>query len=486
MEVHAVLLKKFSVKTYLLSAAFLLLLANAIMWAVSIPYNAAPDESTHFSTPLYIFQYGRLPVFGRDEEATIDRLQHVTSTRAQQVRMVRGMQATYNSMPYVGYIISAAAMKILSWFDQRYLTLYARVTSILCYVLFIVLAWLLAGTLFSNQSALRYLFPWCIATIPQVTFLAAYTNNDILSLAFSALVIFSWLVLYDGRIALPSPLLCGAAVGLLFYAKQNYYILFPFTFAIYCVKAVQIAKNVPAAAGWLLKVFVTALTITGFFIVRNMYLYGDPLGFQIFQSLVRQLFDPPFDVQKVSFLQSIVLFFPSWFIFSFKSSVAAFDWLSLYPPGGIFSAIAVGTVLAVFGFIGFAWRSRFWRESYDKLLLYLALTLLLPAAVLASLWNSYMINFQPQGRYLFPGLIPAVIVLCAGPVFLFRRRAFQAAAAVALGVFMGIFNLYCLYGVIRPHYAQNTFYRQFENAPWEKWDYRVYKWDKGDDQHGRE
>lgn len=486
MQEYPVLLKKFPVRTYLLSAAFLLLIANALMWAVSIPYNAAPDESTHFSTPLYIYQHGRLPVFGRDEETTFDRLQHVSSTRSQQVRLVQGTQVTYNSMPYIGYIISAASMKLLSRFDPRYLTLYARVTSILFYALFIYITWLLAGKLFRNHPVLRYLFPWCIATIPQVTFLAAYTNNDMLSLAFSALVIYCWLVLYDGRTTLPSPILCGAAVGLLFYAKQNYYILFPLTFAIYCFKSVQITKRIPLAAGWLLKVFATAVALTGFFIIRNTYLYGDPVGFEIFQSLVRQLFDPPFDVQKVSFLQSVVLFFPSWFVISFKTSLAAFDWLTLYPPDGIFAVIAVVSVVAVFGFFGFAWRSRFWCESSDKLMLYVSLLLLLPFSMLASLWNSYMVNFQPQGRYLFPGLIPSVIILCAGLVLLFRRRSLQAATAVLLGVSMGLFNLYCLYGVIRPHYAQNTFYRQFENAPWDKWDYRIYKWDRNGDLHGRE
>jgi hypothetical protein len=39
---------------------------NALLWAVAIPYDRAPDEVDHFKEVVVIAEKGRLPILGTD------------------------------------------------------------------------------------------------------------------------------------------------------------------------------------------------------------------------------------------------------------------------------------------------------------------------------------------------------------------------------------------------------------------------------------
>jgi hypothetical protein len=47
--------------------------------------------------------------------------------------------------------------------------------------------------------------------------------------------------------------------------------------------------------------------------------------------------------------------------------------------------------------------------------------------------------------------------------------------AVILALAMGSFNAYCLYGVIRPHYAENSFYKELKKSPAGLWNFKQYQ-----------
>ena len=141
---------------YFLIFIYSLLIIKAFIWSINIPYNAAPDESAHFSTPLFIYNHSRLPVFGKDIDGTFDFRAGAAQITA----------PTYSSMPYIGYIFSAVFMKLLAPLNDRYIIFYARLTSLLFYAVFAVFAWLIGKRLFANNSMLSFLFFWVIVNIP--------------------------------------------------------------------------------------------------------------------------------------------------------------------------------------------------------------------------------------------------------------------------------------------------------------------------------
>jgi hypothetical protein len=76
---------------------------------------------------------------------------------------------------------------------------------------------------------------------------------------------------------------------------------------------------------------------------------------------------------------------------------------------------------------------------------------LLGGLALLSLWWSWSYDWQPQGRFLFPGLVPFAILLFEG-----LRRAtprFDQATAAAILLGLAALNASCLVGYVIPRYG---------------------------------
>ena len=74
------------------------------------------------------------------------------------------------------------------------------------------------------------------------------------------------------------------------------------------------------------------------------------------------------------------------------------------------------------------------------------MTLLIPFVFLLSAYNSYTVEFSPQGRYFFPAIAPAAILFSAGCLNIFRhakyrRIWFVAVVTVLIGINVSVFLL---------------------------------------------
>ena len=106
-------------KEYLLTSGILVLLFGFyLLWAVTQPFNSAPDEYMRYQIPEFIYQHGTLPNGGDP------------SIR----NPIWGI--SYAFTPILSYIISAGFMKMTSLFttDPFALLMSARMVSILCCV----------------------------------------------------------------------------------------------------------------------------------------------------------------------------------------------------------------------------------------------------------------------------------------------------------------------------------------------------------------
>ena len=82
----------------------------------------------------------------------------------------------------------------------------------------------------------------------------------------------------------------------------------------------------------------------------------------------------------------------------------------------------------------------------------LVIALVLPN--LLNIYNSYVNDYQPQGRYSMPMIIPFMYFITKGYSFLFERvRGGERIGRIICGVVcagMTVFLLYCYFGLVLP------------------------------------
>ena len=110
---------------------------------------------------------------------------------------------------------------------------------------------------------------------------------------------------------------------------------------------------------------------------------------------------------------------PEWYASSLASLYGKFGYMTVQLPA--FHYRAMGLLFGVFVALtyGFGIKRRRTLSAAVKLALWMA-PVFVGANVLASLYNSWTYDFQPQGRYLFPALMPLALMLAG--VFPYEPR----------------------------------------------------------------
>lgn len=377
----------------------LLLGATATAWLRLLPFNSAPDEYSHFHYNVdFIRQHHRLPVSGVDD---LDAYEQLTP------KLWGPVVSTYSYCvyPQLNYLVSAGAAVameyVLDWPAWRG----ARVAS-LWWGLVYLNALLLALLLVTRYNVLVSLaVAAAAALLPQVVYLCSYTNADIHSLASSALLALS-LVYFAQNPGRGSLLVVGLASGLLLTAKLNYLLLAPLVPAVLVGVGWQRQWAIKRifAAGF--TVGLIAVALSGFWYVRNFNLYGDPLGMRFMLETMKHYGDPlpglPLTLDSLRKLAGL-----NFHRHTFESLVGRFGYMTVALP-----AVAYRAVLVAMGGAGILTPLVLWRRGDVLALRWLVLLVVLLLAILGlHVANTLSVDYQPQGRYLFPGLVPLAIFL---------------------------------------------------------------------------
>jgi 4-amino-4-deoxy-L-arabinose transferase-like glycosyltransferase len=366
-------------------------------YAMVVPEGEAPDEPAHLAYVAYLLAHHALPPlsappYGDRYESYQAPLDYAATALGASALGIQSLALSFQPNPAFSFFrqgsrayLPAAGGAV----EQRIRALrlahlpWAAATAVL--VLFSCLR-LAAGRL---DLALAAAAPFVLA--PQFLFVGATVNNDGAVSCFAALSLLALVQLLDAE--RPSPwaaLLAGIAVGLAPFGKiSGFLLLAPLGIAA----AILFARRAYRAAVPLL---VAAGALAALWIGLALWRFGT-------------VFPPPPTGLRQGLGAGRALLNPHWLGSLWLSFWGKFGWFNLRLPLFAYLFFAVPTALAVMGCF---WRAagpeERMRESWRRWLLLSAIGANLALVVVYLV----RIDWQPQGRYLFPSL-PALAGLAA-------------------------------------------------------------------------
>lgn len=399
-----------------LTRHYWLLIINAIFVIMGLVFithiqpegpNTAPDEGTHFNWNVkFIIDHKQLPVSGEDD---IPLLQACRDTTWGKVPCTY----SYQAYPGANYVFAAGVSWIMHEITGVSYLNGARLAALFWGVAFINLLYFMVLRVTRNPN-ISAIITASVAFIPQVIFSASYVNQDAHSLAIGALVGYALIrFIQDQRVS--SYIIAGIAFGgLLPLAKFNYFLLC-FMVAAVLIVAVIYKKiswqHIGKLALWCLAGFIV---FAGFWYGRNIMLYHDPLGqsFTLHAMSAYHELGQAKDFSLVTLQESTRLGF---FETLFRSFFLAFGPMSYYLDGPVYAIVSFCLFALIFIFFYICTLVSPATRKY-AIIVFGSVILFILMALGLVYQNATVYDFQPQGRYLFPILIPITL----GLAFLYR------------------------------------------------------------------
>ena len=413
-----------------------------LVWSFILPYNSGPDEFMRYDVARYIYKYRSLP---RGDNPIL-----CTSN---------AWGVSYAYSPYLSYLLSACMMYVASIFCKTGVTILhiARLISVISSTITVVFLFKI-----SKEIGLKnyYVLPILVGLLPQFTFISAYVNNDAFAIMSVSIIIYAWCIGMKSRWNLRSCILLTVGMSICVAAYYNCYGYLLISFIGYVSSNVywtvkerdMVCFKRMIAKG--LKMFFVTFALSGWWFVRNYIIYdGDVMGTNVSRkAAIKYAIAELNPINKLSLKEQGVSLYEmlinmGWITASAKSFVGCFGymqyWLSnnVYYAVGIF--ILVGVVMKII-------RDR--KLDNDIISVGLNVMLFLSAIIVValSIIYSYTSDYQAQGRYVLPMLIPLMIFVCEGYQYLCELIHKKLASILVLGAIL--INVYSLIGVIVPAY----------------------------------
>ncbi|MFC9711214.1 glycosyltransferase family 39 protein [Paenibacillus sp. NPDC056933] len=437
----------FKKNKFIVSLLFLSFFLYSI-WAIIVPFNAAPDEFQRYDVANFIFRYHELPIPG-DE------------------RLIYGDYGyTYATNPYLPYIFGAGLMFLFNdLFDIGNLYLVHRIISILSGVISVYLVYRICTEL-NLEKKLVYFTSAIFAFIPGYSFINAYVNQDSFSIAVNLSIIYLWVLGRKKGWSSKYYIFIGIGLSFCLLTYLNGYIIIPVTAILLLVDFFVMSKK-----GFIKKLFflvIPILVLSGWWFVRSYILYnGDFIGFNYSKELSERLAIPELkpsnrltmEKQGIGIFE--MLFTYNWLGITYKSFWGIFGYMDKPYSDKVYTVISVVQIAAFIGLI-----SLFVNSIRGKLLnfkeimkylhnkaVYIAILSLIPLAFGLSIYYSYFSDFQAQGRYVYPALFPIVLFSCIG-FSKFISPKLSGITYLVVGTLMLGLNIFALMKIIVPSYYQ--------------------------------
>ncbi len=324
----------------------------------------------------------------------------------------------------------------------------ARFFSLLLGAVTVLATYGAAMAVFPGRRALAALAAGLVAFNPQFLFLSAAVNNDMLVIAASAGGV--WLAVHLlGREDSPplwQPILFGVLVGVAAASKLSGLALAGLAGLTFLILAWRM-RSLVSLIKWGLIVGIVALAVGGWWYLRNLYLYGDPLGLKAMFDILPRRAEPPTLAELAARAQGV------W-----RSAWAVFGWFNVTADSWLYS---VYTLLSLLGLLGLVilWPWRWWRHkrreqgnvlspaSWSQLVVMVVWIVVIFLALLSWAQMRY-----PQGRLLFPAISAAAVLLSLGLSNWLPQR-FHKAFAIVLVADLFILAAIIPFRWIAPTYA---------------------------------
>ena len=435
----------------------------AAVWSVVVPLGEAPDEADHWAYITFLARERRLP---RGPELTQSKhppLYHATaalwaSLATPDVGRVDS-RLFLRANPDVSFSPADVAAGTHSYNSFIHTTYedwpwrpgprayhVARLWSVLLSTLTLWATYGLLRLALPEHSKVAVAGVALLTFLPEFTFIGAVLNNDSAAAFLGTAALWGGMSIYRhqgrARAGWWTPLALGFGV----WAKVSTVALWPAVGVLVLASAWNRSRRGCARA--LALVFLPALLIAAPWFLRNWFLYGDPLGWE----LVRQTVDlrqGPWTWADTRWLLR------GWFL-SFWGKFGSAGHIPLAPT--VYLLLAGASVLALAGVARAV--PRIWRQGNGIPLGALALAV---AGIVLAMWRYSLVALgTDQARLLFPAIGPLAGFLALGWLAWFPPRR-QALAALAVATATLALGLYALLGVVMPAYAPPP------TAPVEEW-----------------
>lgn len=378
------------------------------LWAYVQPFDVSPDEHMRYQIPEFIYKYGKLP--------------HGGDPRIR--NSIWGI--SYAFTPIFSYMIGACFMKITSLFttDSFYLLMAARMVSILFGTGTVIITIQIAKKLFKDMY--QYVYIMFVALLPQAIFICSYVNNDAMAIFSTALIIYMWILGLENNWNYRTCFGLGVGIALCSLSYYNAYGYILCSMLIFTVTKLFCSDK---RFDWkdLIKKgsFITliALILAGWWFARSYIIYdGDFIGMRTsnhYANLYAQdQFKPSKHITCYKSGKSIVsMLKDGWLSDSSNSFIGFFGYMSV-PISGWFYRLY--KVIFIMGFLGVLMKSKsVFALVKDKKIQKMAvfhITMVLAGIItfVLSVCYSYYSDYQPQGRYLLPMLLPFMYFVTMG------------------------------------------------------------------------
>lgn len=386
-------------------AYIVLITAIAVIYAILQPNMAGPDEGMKMDICKYIAEHNSLP-HGGDES-----IRHAS------------WGISYGFTPILSYMLGAVFMKIAMIFTQDLHIMYvsARMASCICYCLMAIFVIKIGDKLFKNK-AYKWIFIALTTMLPQVLFLGSYINNDSLALLSIAIIIYSWITGVENKWKIKTCVLLAIGIGLCalsYYNAYGYILTSMIIFIVYhIINKLEFKELIKKGV----LISVITLAICGWWFVRSYIIYdGDFLGMATTEEYAEKYAIPELKPSNRDTPHNTgmslyeMLIGQEWIQQTVESFIAIYGGMEIRMP-----LYTYATFLLIFliGFIGYA--INFFKKSYwkhmdtNKKLLEFAYIFNIFLPIGLSFYYSYFSDFQPQGRYIMPMLIPFMYFIVIG------------------------------------------------------------------------
>lgn len=393
------------------SCLIVLALINTSSIALQTKPNVHPDELVHVDAFRFFEDHWWPPPLGSDE---------VIYSLAGWSRVYEGevVYLIYGKIGRLVYLLARppAEAEALALAYQTY-----RFLNVLLYGLTLAcLFFIPTGT--SWPALAGFIF----VCVPQVNYIYAYANSDAWSLSVVALF-FLWVLAQQEQPfwlwSWSQVSALGILTALVFLTKQPYWLSLAFLYPLIAGPLLLNPKAIPPrlTAALIPKlaflIFIIAL-IAGPLQIIYPLSQGDFASAveQMREEKAREEFKPSNPTRpglrlaaKGAPFKDIALN-RAWIEGSTKSFYGLFGYFNVHSPRWVYGLAAAG-----FGLLALLTYWTFIRDGrqlpYAVKFLLLAGPVIIVLNVLGSMYNSWQIDFQPQGRYLFPSLVPLSIML---------------------------------------------------------------------------
>ena len=290
-----------------------------------------------------------------------------------------------------------------------------------------------------KEKAYQWLYVAFVTFLPQLIYLGTYINNDSLALFSASIIVYGWLLGLESDWNWKSCITMAIGIGICALSYYNAYGYILCSIIIYFASSYIKKINVKEFLKKGIAIFVIAFAIGGWWFIRSYILYdGDFIAFNIQREYGEKYAVESYKPSKRQTPQHMgvslgyMLDNMQWTEVTIQSFIGQFGYMHVIMNPKVYTAYkliaVVGAIGIVFGWIKSLFKKIMKKEQEEnidkvkrkeKILFNIIMIIALIIPIMLSLYYSYFADFQAQGRYVMPLIIPFMYFLVIGMKNLF-------------------------------------------------------------------